>query len=302
MNLKKKIFLSYFLLAVVPVALLAFVVSYFLEDYLKEQTLTQLDSIAKIQQQRVDDAFKSMQQEMSLISSRTQMRISFEKYTQSADKKHIQKVGKIVGDAMKSAPTIRDIHILDTSGKVQFSTDTNFQGIIQTKKAYFKSGSKDFTVENFFAYDDEILVRVASPLILKENIIGVIAVDFTTAFLKSIVDNYQGLGDTGETILIKRLSNNELICIFPMRFRSEASLSKIFYNKDNSVFNLKSFQSKGLTQRTDYRDKIVLASRAHVDIADVSIIVKRDEGEVFSILEKLRLLVLVLTGFCLCLY
>ena len=110
---------------------------------------------------------------------------------------------------------------------------------------------------------------------------AILAVVFRTDDIVAAIQDYTGLGETGETVIAQNDAKGNAISLFPLRFETDAALK----TKLNSL-NLQNNSTYGVA--TDYRRQQVLTSSRSIGFANWVIGTKIDEKEAFEPIAKLR--------------
>lgn len=258
---------------------------------LKTQVLQQLEAIAEIQKNRLQDKFIQNQERLALVTSRTQLRLSLKKYLEQGQKKQLQKISRILGDAQKSVIDFKVISVTDTNGKVAVSTDTRLHGKQVYTEALLNKARLRPNVDTLERRDSgEMNLILSAPLVLEGQTIGLIIIEADAQSITGLAADYTGLGETGETLLARRLSEEEIIFITPLRFDPNAALQRTVSIHDKKlpiVQAIERYRVK-VTELHDYRLVPVLASTRYIDGAKWGLAVKIDRKEALAPIEVLR--------------
>ena len=123
MKIKTKLSAS-FLAISLPILILTNIFFYSSEKkILTNQILNHLESVASIQHNRIESIILQNLERLSLVLSRTQLRISLGKFTAENDPKHLKKITRILDDAHASSHDFSKISLLNIDGTVIASTD-----------------------------------------------------------------------------------------------------------------------------------------------------------------------------------
>lgn len=272
---------------------------------LTQKILNQLDSVATIQEHRLEDLIDQNLEKLALISSRVLLRQGLESLLRDANRGAlIQQVSspsltlrerdRMNGTLVKAKASISDfkeISVLTLSGKVVASTDTSTIGTNHSSEDYFIKGKKENTISDFyFDRNRNLRVHLSGPIYSGSRLLGVTLVDLDPNNLTSLVKDYSGLGDTGETTLAQRTKSGDGITISPLRFNSKAALQvpvpKSALRRPMTQALLK--QERLLPNSTDYRGKAVLAVSRYLPIVDWGLTVKIDRAEAFAPIYELQ--------------
>jgi len=130
---------------------------------------------------------------------------------------------------------------------------------------------------------------ITAPVFNGSDFIGVIGFRLSNEGLSKLVQNYTGLGQTGETVIVSKIGD-ELNFVTPLRFDPVAAFRrKIDIKSQEGSVILKAFKGeKGLDIFHDYRGQEVSAIWRYLPEFRLGVIVKMDTSEIFSSAGRLR--------------
>jgi signal transduction histidine kinase len=151
--------------------------------------------------------------------------------------------------------------------------------------------SQETEISNF-EYDPQAkkaAVFVATPVSQGADLIGVVIAQMSNRLLYEFAQDYTGLGQTGETIIVSKIGD-EAVFITPSRFDPEAEFKqRIAIGSSEGLYIQRALQpEKGVGRFVDYRGREVLAVNRYLPTFRLGIAVKMDTAEVFASARKLR--------------
>ncbi len=157
-----------------------------------------------------------------------------------------------------------------------------------------KSSSQvEISVYNIYAPSNKPALFVAAPIIKAGRFSGAIAVQINPDEFYQIVNNYTGLGETGETLIGYRVGN-EAVFIFPLRHDPQAAFKRratIGGDKAVPLQNaVRNMEGGGLS--VDYRGKEVLGEWRYIPTFHWGLVAKIDAAEALSSVTYQRNMVL----------
>ena len=138
---------------------------------------------------------------------------------------------------------------------------------------------------------------VASPILRSNRFVGVLVVQLDERELYDLINDYTGLGMSGETVVGAMRTENEAVFVAPSRNDPDAAFERtIPINTEADIPLAQAVQGqRGFDEEvTDYRGKQVLAVWKYVPIADWGMVVKIDSNEAFRPIQRLRNLLALL--------
>ena len=146
-------------------------------------------------------------------------------------------------------------------------------------------------------------VCLTDPLTLESSdvIIGVILLDVNVKnSIEPLIRNWPGMGNTGETLLVRKEGNN-IVYLNDLRHKEGTALK--FTSDSRSTLDTPSVLSasgkEGINKSLDYRNIRVLSAYRHIPVLNWGLVAKQDLTEAFAPIEKLKNRVIALIFICL---
>ena len=304
MKIQSKLILAFLALSL-PFLVVTNIIFYVSEkNALSHNILNHLESVASIQQHRIHDIAKQNAERLSLVTSRTQLRISLEQFLATGDKQHKVKMNKILRDAQASIADFKHIYVYSRDGVIASSSDLSMIEGEHLNEDIFISGRESIKVDLFYLdADQKLSLRLVAPLYLENNFLGVLLIDAKVDNLVKAISDYTGLEQTGETILAAKDKNGDTVFIMPTRFDRHAALRLIIPKDDKQIPINLAFSGKGelLRDAIDYRKVPVLAATRYIEDFAWGIVVKIDKKEAFAPLVRMNALFFSILAGAVCL-
>ncbi len=141
----------------------------------------------------------------------------------------------------------------------------------------------------YYPPSNEQAAFLAAPVLKDSVMIGVVALQVSNEKLYSVMQNYTGLGETGETLVAMR-SGNEILFANPLRHDPHAAFRRrVAIGSDES----RSAENAVLGRRgsgvvIDYRGEEVAAAWRFLPSLQMGMVVKADTDEVFAPIDEIR--------------
>jgi PAS domain S-box-containing protein len=135
-------------------------------------------------------------------------------------------------------------------------------------------------------------------LYLDEQRLGVLVIDTDASnIIKSITD-YHGLGETGETLLVRRNDAGDALFLTPARFEPDSALRRTVSaeNLQSPFIRALQDQEQLLTDEVDYTGQSVIAVTRYIDNAGWGLVVQRRMSDAYAPIVSLRRSLLLLIG------
>ena len=203
-----------------------------------------------------------------------------------------------------------DLVLIASSGDVVFSIRRGHEFGTNLKTGPYRATglgqaferANTLMVTEFSDYDvypdtGEIAAFAAAPVLQEERLVGVVALHLNNDELFRVIHDYTGLGETGETMLTRRASENVMF-IAPLRYDPGAAFRlKLPLGESQegpSQRSARGYRGEGLT--VDYRGEPVLAVWRYVPAVGAGLVVKIDSEEAFRPIGRLKTLTFGLAG------
>ena len=256
---------------------------------LEERFLHHLESVASLQERRVEGILAQNLERLELVSSRIELRLSLSKLNQADEDEDRSRIRRVIGDAAESIDQIRKITIFDAAGKFVASSTAGDESVLEHT-------AESNRIERIGVDESGgLTMNLVGPLMLEGEQIGVIAMTLSGEELLAVAATYDGLGETGETLLAVRDEDGRARYIAPGRFSiaNKNLLNTITESADAPIIMALNRDETVVADAIDYRGQDVLAVTRYIDLADLGLEVKVDRNEALAPAYKLGSLTLL---------
>ncbi|TAH24309.1 MAG: sensor histidine kinase [Cytophagales bacterium] len=257
----------------------------------------QLESLSSAKKHRIESVIDKKKEELQLVQSRlvnTEHLFLFNTFNKHNDEE-ADFYKKLINDNLvtlkKEIPSFKNIHILNKKGITIASTDTsvvNFNfSILDFVEASLQGQNK---VSSFIdEANQKAYLCLSAPLFFKKNIQGAVVIETTTTELNTLTGDYTGLGNTGETVIVQKISDTLACYITPTRDKSD-NLHKISLNQKNQQAVFLALQKKEelIFDATDYDEKKIAISCRYIEATGWGVITKIDMQEILAPADELK--------------
>ena len=275
MKLKHLLVTAFLLISVVPFILsFQYYIQHSSEQYQK-QIEENLFAVSLIAKKRVLAVVDRVRDNTALIASRTQMRISLDKWNKTKEQQHKDKITKILKDAQGNMSRLEAIEVFDLAGKKVATTTPE-----DTSDHVFVIPEKDYAVR--LINKGNGVVQSAVRLIQDGRAIGYISVEFKADFLSDLIEDRSGLGLTGEWLIAVRTSNGDALFAVPLRHDPDAAFTRKVSNERQEVPIIQAVagNEKIMRHAPDYTEQPVRAFTRYIPEFNWGLVVKINEKEV----------------------
>jgi sigma-B regulation protein RsbU (phosphoserine phosphatase) len=145
--------------------------------------------------------------------------------------------------------------------------------------------------------EGDVAAYLGAPVLGRNRFLGVVVVRLNTDEIRKILSDHTGLGETGETLLNRRIDDNAVIMV-PLRRGPDAPFTRrVPLGSSFGLPEQRSVQgSRGEGDAIDYQNRPVLAVWRYVPALGAGLVVKIDTDEAYAPIRHLTLLAIVLAG------
>ncbi|MBL4760948.1 MAG: PAS domain S-box protein [Mariprofundaceae bacterium] len=189
-----------------------------------------------------------------------------------------------------------ELFMIDVEGNIVYSIkhESDFATNLKTGPyrdtglaQVFRQALNNLQVSNSsFAYYEpskESAAFIATPMIYNKQVVGVVALQFDTQRFYEVINNYTGLGETGEVVVGQKMGDHVLITA-PLRHDTHAAFQRsIALNAPDALPIREGSQGEtGADKLVDWRGQEVLAVWQYIPALQWGMVVKIDTQEAFS--------------------
>jgi signal transduction histidine kinase len=292
-NIRKKLF--FLILAItVPIIVFGGALNYFLlETYITQSTLNELNVIASLQKERINDAIDRNFERLHVITSKIQLSQDLINYNQYPNPGDLNMIKDILDNALRSVSDFETIVILDKNNNIIFSSNKlNSFDSIQNEIREIGRNSDHLS---FGYHNNNVRIFLSGPLILNGDYIATVVIVALPDSIINVTNNYTGLGMTGESFLAMRNQNDDALFLTSLRFDPNAQLTRVVSSTQQNVPITRALlkQETSFTDTIDYRGVSVLSSSKYLEKTDWGLVVKIDKDEAFEALKSLQFILVL---------
>jgi len=281
MDLRTKLVLALVTVALGSMLALGFATYPPARDLLRESALRTLDGVAESKANDLDNLVRAWRDRVSLIASRTQLRMSIAAYAASHDPAERDMIVRIMSDARRSALAVRTITAYDADGHAVTASGDTSAAMVPVPLATDPARGISYGGLRRVG-TDSIDVAFTALLDIDGERIGILEVVLGAHELLDITSDNTGLGETGEVVIAERAGPDSAVIVNPMRHEVGAPLSRrvALDRPDDPVAQAVLGHTRGPpVQAIDYRGEEVWAATRFLPDPGWGLVVKLDAQE-----------------------
>lgn len=314
MKIRFKLFLLFLIVTAIPIFFISVIFYYNAEEYLEDSILKNLNFVADAKTHRIemtfDDLKTGLENAQNYSNVKKDLPVIAKFFDDKSGRDYIKTKEQLDGQltVLQKAKEFETVLLVNVSGKIVYDfnpehgkvylgsfIDDISPGIFENSKdkIYFSDpyGHKKEVVEHF---KDELALLAAAPIHdFEGKFIGEVVFEMD---LKSIFDQFnQNVGKTEETVIGKKINDNEILIINPLLFDKNAALNKKISIGDKFAIPIQNAANgkNGSGIVIDYRGVEVLADWRYFSRLDWGIVSKIDVKEAFAPINNLKYIIIL---------
>ena len=283
MDLRTKLVFALVSVSLVGMAVLGTLAYTNAEELLTRKTLRQLNSLAEAKKDDLETAVSGWKDRVSLIASRTQLRLTLREYDSSRLPEHRERIERILSDALGSSRAVQSLVIYDVEGRpVAWVRRDTEPALVEPATSRLPGvGDTVGLPAIFFTSEGEPRASFVTPLAVEGEPVGALLVQLNAQELIDLARSVIGLGATGETMIVLRDTAGVTRVLHPLReSASEVPRVVLLQNPDAPAErSLRGEEGPFVQGLIDYRGEPVWAATRFIAEVGWGVVVKFDAAE-----------------------
>ncbi len=259
-----------------------------INDAQVHSTISQLNSAAIKQEQKMTSVLQNKQEEVVKLANQFDLQLQLRQFITANTATNRNSLAAILQAKKIAEPTMQTVYLLSASGDIITSSDIGAplplpDGMTAIGDNTSVSIKKD-------PQDGFNKLYVTTPVTINKQSAAALVAVFRADDLVAIAQDYTGLGETGETLIVEKDARS----LFPLRFDTDATLKTIVTDVP-----LQQVTGDTYTQTADYRSKQVFIVAHPVSSTGWTLATKIDKtealGPVFALRDSLIAAVLLVS-------
>lgn len=279
MRIRPKLVIILLLIALVPAAGVSLVASAAMFQEAQDATSTQLESAAVRQEQRVNVLLREKLEEVSKFTNQLNLRSALANFLEVQDEATRRQLTTIMLDKRIEVPDVQQIYLTRPNGEVFAATIEDLVGETRNETSGAMVVRHDET-------DDVNKLYISLRITLDRQDVATATMVFRMDDLTAVMQDYTGLGETGETIIAARDDPSQT-SLFPLRGATGAALTQDLRPLDMASHIGQVYESQG------YDGVPVVATVRQVSVANWLLAVTIDQSEAYASPNQLHFTLMV---------
>jgi PAS domain S-box-containing protein len=304
MKIRTQLTVFFLLITIIPIIFIGFWSFFQAKTALQQPQLAKLEIVADLKADKIETFFHERRGDITAVCDYFNIRRNLPivvKYAQDRNHPEYLRAKSELDSQLKTFQRIYgylDLMLTDQAGKIVYVSDESHAIELDSTLSgpgglAFEEGKKGLYLTDVFTNKirhEGFEMIISAPLHdLNGEFIGVIAFEIDMEPIYAFVQDTTGLGETGETLLGKKMGNYALF-LNPLRHDKNAALKrKVKFGDLGAIPIQKAAQGKsGSGISIDYRGREIIAAWRYLPSLDCGLVTKIDTAEAFAPVKHLR--------------
>ncbi|MBC8526656.1 MAG: HAMP domain-containing protein [Candidatus Cloacimonetes bacterium] len=302
MKIRKKITLTFMSILFISLLIVSIVSYIIVKNIVTLNALHNLESISIAQLNYLENIDEQNLERLKLVTSRTQLRISLQAYNKNPEKQYQTKMNKILYDCKSPISDFKEISVINLDGVIIASTNEENIGTEHLDKDCFLRGQKENITNHFFLDKDMNLdIHLSGPLILDNELLGVLLITSSGDKITKFVTDYSLFGETGYTFLVVKTDEQNKFLTSQRRVRGKPTKYAYTNYDDFGQISRKVIEKQKGTYKIlyDYLNEPMSAVVNYSDKLEIGYSVRLSREEILTPVIRYRNLLAIISIFSL---
>ncbi len=289
MSIRTKLTLIMLAIGLIPTVLVSGIAFATISSELTSKTEDQLASVATSRQQKITSLLQEHQEQATKLANQFDLQSAVARYV-AKQPRAAQDIYTILLSKKSANPEIQAISLISLDGVVVAATVAGNEGKTLLPEDYFIPVGQESNIsvkEDERDGIDKLTITLKVSINKKES--GYLNLVFRMDDIVATIQDYTGLGATGETVVAGKIGSDGAVSLFPLRFDTDAALKTRL-----DSLNVLTPREEIYYQATDYRGNAVLVTARSIGFADWVLATKIDLDEALAPIIQLRTSLIVI--------
>lgn len=299
MKIRSKLSITFLTVSLASIATVSSIVFLLVYFSFVEALGQKLEAVASGQKSNVLHVFNAWQDQVNLLRSRTSLREVFIEYCNSSDKRLLARLKLILGDTLEADRDIRYLEIVGLDRERVISVGILPEPGFNPPEVSHGMDREPQLRQLWLDKEHKLFGLMTAPIVLDHKPVGTINTVFDARELIEITGNYDGLGESGETLVAVREEDGSARFLTPIRHDKNRDLERKVKADRADVPIIQALMKNDRImispETVDYRDVPVLAATRYIPELDWGLVAKIDRREALAPVNNLIYTILIVT-------
>ena len=282
-SIRRRLTILMLIIGLAPTLVIGWVSFITTSNELYSKTVDQLTSTASKQEQKINGLLQQRQESATSLTNRFDLQSALGGYLRTGVEADRAQLGKILQDIKVQSTDTQSLTITNLQGKILATTVEGQDGkALPTQDYAIPNNQQSAVTVRKDDRDGVARLYITSKISVNKQELGVVVAVYRIDDIIAAVQDYTGLGNTGETVVAGKDATGNAVSLFPLRFNTDAALNQ-------NLNSLSLFQENDATKTSvDYRNHEVIVAPRSIGLADWVIATKIDTDEALAPIVQLR--------------
>ena len=288
MPLRTQIFFIFLAITITAITIASYVHYQTARKARLEELHNHLASVSQAKKLRMEGIIRKRKEQLLMLQLREQLLENFKNYQNTKSPALQSALARALKVTTDRIPSYLEIHLLSMQGTVVLSSSPRFEGRdFSTHESFQHAVQGELCLHEFF-YDqnNKLNINMAGLLTLAGENIGVVVIKSDAEDVLSLINDYTGLGKSGETTLAKKLGEY-ILYLTPTRFHRNPDTLLVKNELPQAMTSALEGKDSLFLQALDYRDQPVVASTRFLEETEWGLVTKIDREEALASVREI---------------
>jgi hypothetical protein len=205
MDIRTKLIFALVSVALASMVALGLIMYDTVRDEFEASTVEQLEGLAELKAEAVEAVFAGWKDRVSLVALGSDLHNAMIRYEVAPSESNRDEVLDVLTDALRASEALAQLSAFDRNGSLvatTFAAESGPMPPTDLDSVEIVAGRAVHLAGVVFSDQELPLVRFEAPILEQSEVVGFLIAHISTSAIEALSQNYLGLGETGETMVV----------------------------------------------------------------------------------------------------
>ncbi|MBT3980248.1 MAG: sensor histidine kinase [Bacteriovoracaceae bacterium] len=313
LSIRQVLFLAFVATSLIPLVFYAISTFELFKKDIKKKSLNSLLAVTKLKRDKIEYYFNERMSDFKVASNYYNIKTNFpiiNMYINAPQGPIYRKSVDMLNAQLRTFVeeyNYEDLMLLNLDGIILYTSNSEHyekelgKQLPRIFQKYFEKSKKDINITPVFKntrFNNLSEMYIMGPIKDDQGeSIGVMVLELKMGVILNLIEDFTGLGKSGETLIGVR-DGSDILFINNLRHESGTSLKKKIKLNSPTALPMQSavISGSGYGESVDYRNKEVIAVWEYIEALSWGFVAKIDQDEAYSSVTKLKTISIILIG------